>query len=170
MHLYIAARVLMHECVAEPWAEQPQGARLCSPPRPPRWDSPAVRSCYSVRSLFCGSWVHGPQTVSQRCELAAPAVISLIRRMLTTGELARREASSSDPERLVAFSRHNHLACDQSSRFWTPPQARPGAHGSFFVHGSLGMRGTLVSACLPACLCVCMSVCMSLSLSLLLPA
>eukprot|EP01046_Picozoa_sp_COSAG06_P014308 COSAG06_NODE_886_length_11771_cov_13.431203_1_plen_188_part_00 len=113
--------MLMHECVSEPWAEQPQGARLCSPPRPPRWDSPAVRSCYSVRSLFCGSWVHGPQTVSQRCELAAPAVISLIRRMLTTGELARREASSSDPERLVVFSRHNHLACDQSSRFWPLP-------------------------------------------------
>ena len=41
-------------------------------------------------------------------------------------------------------------------------QARP---GSFFVHGSLDMRGTLVSACLPACLPICLSVCLSLSLS-----
>ena len=49
--------------------------------------------------------------------------ISLIRRMLSTGELARREASRSDPERLVAFSRHNRLACDQSSRFWALPAA-----------------------------------------------
>ena len=43
--------------------------------------------------------------------------------MLTTGELARREASRSDPERLVAFSRHNRLACYQSSRFWPLPAA-----------------------------------------------
>jgi hypothetical protein len=42
-------------------------------------------------------------------------------------------------------------------------QARP---GSFFVHGSLDMRGTLVSACLPAYLPVCLSVSLSLSLSL----
>ena len=41
-------------------------------------------------------------------------------------------------------------------------QARP---GSFFVHGSLDMRGTLVSACLPACLSACLSVCLILLLA-----
>ena len=67
--------------------------------------------------------VAGARSSVGRGQSLNAAVISLIRRMLTTGELARREASRSDPERLVAFSRHNRLACYQSSRFWPLPAA-----------------------------------------------
>ena len=101
----------------------PRG-RACALPRAPR---AGIRLPYVAATQFArcsavlGCMGRRQSLNSQRCELAAPAVISLIRRMLTTGELARREASSSDPERLVAFSRHNHLACDQSSGFWPLP-------------------------------------------------
>ena len=103
------------------WAED------CS--RSPHLDSSAPSFACRAQHYSCGvvlgarSGVGRGQSLNAAMPDCLPAVISLIRRMLTTGELARREASRSDPERLVAFSRHNRLACYQSSRFWPLPAA-----------------------------------------------
>ena len=97
--------------------------------RSPHLDSSAPSFACRAQHYSCGvvlgarSGVGRGQSLNAAMPDCLPAVISLIRRMLTTGELARREASRSDPERLVAFSRHNRLACDQSSRFWALPAA-----------------------------------------------
>ena len=97
--------------------------------RSPHLDSSAPSFACRAQHYSCGvvlgarSGVGRGQSLNAAMPDCLPAVISLIRRMLTTGELARREASRSDPERLVAFSHHNHLACDQSSRFWALPAA-----------------------------------------------
>jgi len=68
-------------------------------------------------------WAADSLSTLRRLPAAGRPSLSFDAGMLTTGELARREASRSDPERLVAFSRHNRLACYQSSRFWPLPAA-----------------------------------------------